>query len=219
MVTPARLESQVRWLRRLGYRFLTANELLDEYGGGAPEPRTAVLTFDDGWLDALTVTGPLLARLGVRATFYVCPGQWGAQHEYVPGAAGRLLDAGQAGELAERGMELGSHTLHHVDLRLADGDQLARELAGSKAAVEAVTGAPCRTLAYPYGFHDARVRAAAAAAGYELAWAWEEGPWDPFAAPRLPAPPRAGGPGLVLKLAGARRPALPRRRPSRPARG
>jgi peptidoglycan/xylan/chitin deacetylase (PgdA/CDA1 family) len=148
---------------------------------------------------------PLLERLGVRGTFYVSPGLLGRQHPQVAGDEGRLLDADEAGALAEAGMELGSHAMSHRDLRLLDDDELAGELQDSKAAVEKITGRPCRTLAYPYGLYDERVTQAAAAAGYELAFAWLPGPWKPLAAPRLPAPPRHGALRLALKLAGLRR--------------
>jgi len=50
------------------------------------------------------------------------------------------------------------------------------------------------------------VTQAAAEAGYELAFGWLPGPWQPLAAPRLPAPPRNGPLRLALKLAGLRKP-------------
>ena len=37
-------------------------------------PRTAVLTFDEGWLDGLTTMMPLLARPDIGTSFFVCPG-------------------------------------------------------------------------------------------------------------------------------------------------
>jgi len=175
LVDPELLESHVRYLQRRGYRFLTAEELLDE---GPPGPRTAVLTFDDGFRNWLTAAVPLLRRLGVRATFYVCPGLLGGRHWHLDGEDGRLLDGGE----------------------------LSRELEESKSEVERLTGRPCRTLAYPYGLYDERVVDAARAAGYELAFAWLPGPWRPLEAPRLPAPPRHGSRRLALKLAGLRRP-------------
>ena len=76
----------------------------------------------------------------------------------------------------------------------------------SKAAVEELTGRPCRTFAYPYGLHDERVTRAVADAGYELAFTWLPGPWRPLEAPRLPAPPRHGAARLAVKLLGVRRP-------------
>lgn len=203
LVSPQRLESHIRFLQRRGYRFTTAEELA---GNGRPQAGTAVLTFDDGFRSCLTEAVPLLRRLGVSATFYVCPGLLGGQHWHMPGEAGRLLDKDEVGALVEAGMEVGSHSVSHPDLRLLDGGALTVELEESKAAVEEITGRPCRTLAYPYGLHDERVESAAGEAGYELAFAWLPGPWRPFAAPRLPAPPRHGALRLALKLAGIRRP-------------
>jgi peptidoglycan/xylan/chitin deacetylase (PgdA/CDA1 family) len=202
LITRERLEAQVRYLQKRGYSFRTADELV---GDGPPGEGTVVLTFDDGFRSWLTDVAPLLERLGVRATFFVSPGLLGRQHPQVSGDHGRLLDANEAKALAETGMELGSHAMSHRDLRLLDDDELAGELQESKAAVEKITGGPCRTLAYPYGLYDERVTRATAAAGYELAFAWLPGPWEPLAAPRLPAPPRHGALRLALKLAGLRR--------------
>jgi peptidoglycan/xylan/chitin deacetylase (PgdA/CDA1 family) len=202
LVSLEHLEAHIRLLQRLGYRFLTAEQLLDE---GGPRPRTAVLTFDDGFRSWLTEVVPLFDRLGVRGTFYVCPGLFGKTHWDVDGEAGRLLDEDGARALAEAGMELGAHSQTHADLLLVDKRDLAFELEESKTAVQRITGRPCRTMAYPYGLHDERVTEAAAEAGYELAFAWLPGPWLPLAAPRLPAPPRHGALRLALKLAGIRR--------------
>ena len=205
VTSPARLEAHVRLLQRLGYRFVTAGQALDAAGGGEPPPATAVLTFDDGFRDWLTTGVPLLRSLGVPATFYLCPGWLGGQHPEVAGERGRLLDEGEARALAAAGMELASHSMAHADLRdLGDGP-LLEDLRASRAAVEGLTGTPCRTFAYPFGLFGPREERAAAEAGYELAFGWRPGPWRAMAAPRLPAPPRHGALRLALKLLGVRR--------------
>lgn len=202
LTSPRHLESHLRFLQRRGYRFLTGEELLDE---GVAKPRTAVVTFDDGFQNWLTGALPVLKRLGVRATFYICPGRLGGPHHELAGPEGALLDEEGARDLVAAGMELGSHSLTHPDLRKLDDEALTRELDESKAAVERLTGRPCRTLAYPYGLYDDRVVRAVAASGYELAFAWLPGPWRPLEAPRLPAPPRHGAFRLAFKLVGLRR--------------
>lgn len=63
IVSPEALEADVRRLDAAGYRFLTAEELVSETGGERPRDGTAILTFDDGWRDGLTVAAPLLSRL------------------------------------------------------------------------------------------------------------------------------------------------------------
>ncbi|MGH2754666.1 MAG: polysaccharide deacetylase family protein [Actinomycetota bacterium] len=202
VVSPKNLESQIRWLQRSGYTFATAEQLDPAI---PPAPRTAVLTFDDGWRDGLTTVLPMLKRSGIRATFYVCPGLWGTQHRDVKGEAGRLLSRAETAELHAEGMELGSHTMTHPDLRRLSEDELRTELERSKVAIEELTGEPCRTFAYPFGLFAEREMAAVEAAGYDLAFAWLPGPWRPHAAPRLPAPPRHGALRLALKMAGIRR--------------
>src|SRR5687768_279118 len=166
MITPpAHLEAHVELLRRLGYRFATAGELATEWQGPVPPPGIAVLTFDDGWRDGLTTAAPLLARLGVRATFFVCPAGLGKPVPALRDAAGDdavLMTEEEARQLHEAGMELGSHTMSHRAVKeLSDGD-LRNEMVESRAAVEAITGEPCLTLAYPSGNHDRRVEQAAA---------------------------------------------------------
>jgi peptidoglycan/xylan/chitin deacetylase (PgdA/CDA1 family) len=75
----------------------------------------------------------------------------------------------QLAELADAGWEIGSHTRTHPRLpRLSDA-ALQAELAGSRAECAERTGRACQALAYPYGDVDARVVAAAEAAGYRAA--------------------------------------------------
>ena len=205
LIEPERLRGHVVALKRLGYRFVTAEQLVDECRGGPVRHATAALTFDDGWLDGLTVATPLLTELGVPATFYVNPGSWGAVHHDVGAPAGQLLDRAQTRILAELGMAIGAHGMTHVDLRGVDDAELRTDLRRCRSEIEAATSRPCRTFAYPYGAWDERVEAAVAAAGYALAFAWETGPWRPFAAPRLPVGVRHGAVRLILAAAGVRR--------------
>lgn len=208
---PRLLEDQLDMLTRRRYRFLTAAELWAETGGRRPPAGTAVLTFDDGWMDAVETVAPLLRRRGIKATFYVCPGWLGGQHPEVPGPAGRLLTTHAVKELRKAGMEVASHSMVHRDLTLLDPDELAADLATSKRGVEDLVEEPCRTFAYPYGLFGPREEAAVAEAGYDLALAWQPGPWRAHAVPRLPAPPRNGGRRLALKLLGVRKPDVLRR--------
>lgn len=197
VMTPEHLEAQLRMLLRLGYRFVAAREL-DPHR--PPPPGTAVATFDDGWRDAITTVAPLLGRLGIPGSFYVCPGWWGQQHPLVSGEAGRTLSRDEARELAALGMEVAAHTLTHPDLRSLDDAELRRQLTEPREELTDLLGAPVTTLAYPYGLSDERVRAAAAAAGYALALGWLPGPWTAFDVPRLPGPPRHGAARLAVKL-------------------
>ncbi|MDQ3878745.1 MAG: polysaccharide deacetylase family protein, partial [Actinomycetota bacterium] len=76
VVSPDHLLAHLRWLQNRGYGFETASAMAAR---GQPSPRTAIVTFDDGWSDAVD-TAPMLHGLGIPATFYVCPGWWGGHH-------------------------------------------------------------------------------------------------------------------------------------------
>ncbi len=92
-------------------------------------------------------------------------------------------------KMAAEGWDVGSHGLSHANLNvLAPGD-LARELARSREIVTERLGRPVTAFCYPYGDLDDRVRAAAAEAGYSLAFSTRPGPCrpgdDPLALPRI----------------------------------
>jgi peptidoglycan/xylan/chitin deacetylase (PgdA/CDA1 family) len=171
-VTPERLERQLGALVRRGYRGATFAEAVER-----PAGRTVVATFDDAYRSVLTLAAPILERLGVPGTVFV-PTDWAGRDEPMtwPGIDEWLggphehellpLSWEELAGLAERGWEVGSHTRSHPHLTTVDDDRLRDELAGSRAACEAALGRPCRTIAYPYGDQDARVRDAAREAGY-----------------------------------------------------
>ncbi len=75
----------------------------------------------------------------------------------------------QVRELAQRGHEIGGHSLSHALLPQCDDAQLARELEASRAELAGWCGAPIASLAYPDGAYDERVLAAAERAGFRLA--------------------------------------------------
>ena len=75
-------------------------------------------------------------------------------------------------ELHNQGFEIGSHTVDHPILTQIPPEQLAAQLAQSKARIESELGAPCRVIAYPNGSRrdfSATVEQAAREAGYQLA--------------------------------------------------
>lgn len=62
------------------------------------------------------------------------------------------LHWGEVREMSGKGIEFGAHTMSHPILaRLESREKLKNELAGSKARIEAETGAPVRHFCYPNG--------------------------------------------------------------------
>jgi peptidoglycan/xylan/chitin deacetylase (PgdA/CDA1 family) len=69
--------------------------------------------------------------------------------------------------LADRGWEIGAHTIGHVVLTRESPDETRRQLSASKADLERWSGRPCRFFAYCNGFHNPSLIAELRRAGYE----------------------------------------------------
>ena len=98
----AALERQLRWLKRR-FSIVPLRSLVAAAGGGGAVGSKVALTFDDGLRSNVAVAYPILHRLALPATFFVCPGlvdrgAWLWTHE----ARRRLarLEAGARRELA-----------------------------------------------------------------------------------------------------------------------
>lgn len=138
--------------------------------------RTAVITFDDGYVDNLAACD-LLQQYRMRATWFVVSGLIGRQPEWLPPGQNvpRLLTAPDLRDFVKNGMEIGSHTVHHRRLTRCSETDLRQEIIDSKSALEDILGAEVRSFAYPFGDYDARCREAVRSAGYICAYTTESG--------------------------------------------
>lgn len=154
--------------------------------------RRVRVAFDDAYRSSASVFAEL-QRLGVPITLFVCTSfaRRGSPLS-IPELAGddpeelSTMDWEELRSHHGNGVEIGSHGVTHAHLTRLSDEELAHEVAESKAEIEAELGCACAELAYPYGEHDVRVRTAVEAAGYERAFALSGGPrGDRYAKPRL----------------------------------
>ena len=82
-----------------------------------------------------------------------------------PGGAG--MRAADVAALAGAGLEVGFHTLRHERLPALGDAALEAALSDGREALGQAAGTEIATISYPHGKADARVAAAARAAGYE----------------------------------------------------
>lgn len=78
-----------------------------------------------------------------------------------------VLSPAEVRALADRGWEIGAHTIGHVVLTHEPSAEQRRQLAEPKATLEAWSGRPCRFFAYCNGFHSPSLVAELRRAGYE----------------------------------------------------
>ncbi|MFF6780021.1 polysaccharide deacetylase family protein [Streptomyces sp. NPDC012510] len=185
-VTPERLEQQLAWLCRHRLRGVSLRELVAARARGKGR-RLVGLTFDDGYADFLANALPALRHWNCGATLFVLPARLGGVNAWDPlGPRKPLISADGVRQAADAGVEIGSHGLTHVDLTRADDATLTAEVAGSRALLTELIGAPVDGFCYPYGTIDRRAVAAVREAGYTYACAIDPGPLTgPHALPRL----------------------------------
>ena len=157
-VSPEGLEAHLKYFRDNDYRVISIYDLLNYFDTGQPLPKKAVaLTFDDGTTGHYKLAFPLLKKYGVKATFFVTTGNVGKVG---------VLTWPQIKEMSEAGMFFGSHGATHANLAVINGEQIKKELADSKKALEDNIGKKVDLLAYPGGNFNDRVVQAAKDAGY-----------------------------------------------------
>jgi peptidoglycan/xylan/chitin deacetylase (PgdA/CDA1 family) len=164
LTVPSRtFAAQMRWLHASGFHAITQGQLLGASLLGLPLPRRPILiTFDDGYRDVLWNAAPLLHRLRMPATMYVIT-------DRVDGNDPSFVTWSELRRLERLGFDIGSHTVHHVDLTRDSPEAAAAELVVSKRTLEQRLGRAVPWFAYPLGRVDRRVAAAVARAGYLLA--------------------------------------------------
>lgn len=104
---------------------------------GARDRKSVALTFDDGPSESTPRLLEVLAREGVKATFFFC----GKNVRRLPGVARE----------AAAGHEIGNHTENHARLWLRSAAFVREEVSGGQKTIEEVCGVRPRWFRAPYG--------------------------------------------------------------------
>jgi peptidoglycan/xylan/chitin deacetylase (PgdA/CDA1 family) len=173
VITPRRLDMQLRWLRIAGYRSITLATLLAAHRGAAVLPRRAVIiTVDDGFRECVHYAPDILQARGFNAVFFLVAGLVGKSSRWLMEARGierPLADWTAARSLLAAGFECGAHSLTHANLTRVPAQDAEFELAEARRQLQDRLGQDVVHLAYPFGACNTRVQQAAAAAGYQSA--------------------------------------------------
>jgi len=148
-VSPQTFEKQMKYLFEQNYRPITFREFIDfiEKGKEIPE-NSLIITFDDGWKNQYTYAFPVLKKYKFPATFFIVVEQIGGN---------LFMNWNELKELLNNGMEIGSHTLTHPNLRQVTESQLVSEIKDSKTILEQNLNCQIEVFAYPYGIFDSKI--------------------------------------------------------------
>ncbi len=160
-------KAHLDYFEKAGITPISMKQLTDHWQKKTPLPeKPIVLTFDDGYRSMYTIVYPLLLERGWSGTFYCISGNCeSAEH----------LTEEMIKEMADGGMEIGSHTVSHANLKELSGDALQNETASSKAALEDITGKAVTQFSFPYGKVSNAARNEVKNAGYACAVTTEWG--------------------------------------------
>lgn len=122
-----------------------------------------LVSFDDGFASNHALAKSVLARHGVKALFFVCPGLMDLPREQQSAVIAANVFRGKAGavpnmmtwdhvaELAALGHAVGGHGMTHVRLSGLDPARLEDEVGGAQRRLTEQLGRRAEWFAYPFG--------------------------------------------------------------------
>lgn len=141
-IHPDTFMAQLDALKENGYNTISMEQLYNHWNKGWPIPdKPIILTFDDGYMAHYTIGPEELTRRGMTGTFY-----------YITNLIG---DRGQIlRKIYLDGVEVASHTIHHVKSTELDLESLTYEYKGSKEVLESYIGDEVRHFSFPHGKYN-----------------------------------------------------------------
>jgi peptidoglycan/xylan/chitin deacetylase (PgdA/CDA1 family) len=165
--TPQNFAEEMALLAYDHVHVMTMSEFTrDLHAHQQPLCKSVVLTFDDGFASLATDVAPLLYQYGFPATSFVISSFIGA---------GGYMTAQQILWVQSLGITIGDHTVHHLALAKLSSAQAEAEIVGAQQTLDSLTGQPVVDFCYPMGSYDAQVAAQIQAAGFEAAFAEDNG--------------------------------------------
>ncbi|MEN6581762.1 MAG: polysaccharide deacetylase family protein [Armatimonadota bacterium] len=211
-VAPALFSSELDYLTARGWAAVPLADVAKiSRGNGYVEQDEFAITFDDGYLSVYQHAYPALVQRQLTATVYVVANAIGGVNEWDLRNGDKkeaMMTTEQVREMADKGFEIGSHTLSHPHLTELDDTQLRSEIIDSKHKLEDIIGHEVSSFSYPYGSYDERVIAVAMEAGYKNAVSTKlgvAGKSSLFEIPRVNVRWNAIGPLLMRKIERARK--------------
>lgn len=134
---------QLDALIKEGYHTITMEQLYDHWVNQAPLPtKPVVLTFDDGYESHYDFVFGELSKRGMVGTFYIFTSCL---------KEGTNKSPEKVRNMYIEGMEIGSHTVTHLDLRYAYRKDIEEELRESKRILSEIIDTEVNNFCYPIG--------------------------------------------------------------------
>ena len=136
--SPEVFEMHMKLLRDYNYKIISLSDAVNLFNDMAEQPlaqsqtdrvRYVVITFDDGFRDFYTNAFPILEKYGFTATMFLSTGFINNGSRF---KGGKCLSWDEVRELHNKGIEFGSHTVTHPQLKTLNKKQIEYEVRKSK---------------------------------------------------------------------------------------
>ena len=161
-ITPLSFENDLRRLKSEGYTFYFVKDIPGIFNGSIKlGNKSIVFTFDDGYEDFYTDVFPIIKKYNVKVTIYVVYNFIGKPN---------YMNKAQIQEVINSGLvELGSHSMNHLNLISILPQRYSHEIQTSKKELQKLFGTTVYTFAYPYGFYNSQLINEVKNSGYTAA--------------------------------------------------
>jgi peptidoglycan/xylan/chitin deacetylase (PgdA/CDA1 family) len=171
-MTPAKFESQVKWLKDNGFSIIPLKDAVEYLQGKRDSlpAKSVVITADDGWQSVYTYMYPLVRKYNIPVTLFIYP-------ETISNGK-HALTWDELKELKQSGyFDIQGHTYSHQNfkqekkhLSAASYENFVKnELVNSKKILEDKLDIKVTLLAWPFGIYDSYLEEQAKNAGYAIA--------------------------------------------------
>lgn len=177
-VSPESFRAQMEMLKAL-----ERSRTLKVVPFGQFDPGAISITFDDGYVDNLTIVAPIMAELKLPFHVFICP-------MFVESAAPGFLTPEDIEMLLEsREVSIGVHGYSHVPLTSLTTSEANAELNHSREWLANISSDCAPTMSYPHGAFDDRICKLVNEAGFGIAASSKFGPVkrssNPYGIPRI----------------------------------
>lgn len=179
---PQKFARQISYLKKQGFGFYTASELIKSFiKYGKFPPKAVAVTFDDGWKDNYSNAFRIMQKFGVKATIFLVPTCIGQNTDKITadGEGKREhLSESEILEMSRFGIEFCSHSMNHKLFHRISTEEIEFEVTESKKFIENLLQKECSVFAYPAGFYTDFAKEAIRKAGYDAAFSTVYGAED-----------------------------------------
>lgn len=152
-VKPDSFFQQMEYLYKARYKVISLEQAKLNIVNKQLEPKTVVITFDDGYLDNYQNAWPILSKFNFPATIFVNTALLEKNND------NELMDVETIKKLYQTGLiSFGSHGCNHLKLTKLNNQEIEKEFRDSKMFLDEKLSIKTSAVAYPYGNYNQTVQ-------------------------------------------------------------